>query len=126
VWLTRSKVDNSPVPGILELMDGRLRLTLDGRPPKKTARWLDERVGVPGTGERLRNGGAAVVLEVPREQVDAKFPNPLVTPGVYLTANGEEWLVWFMSPTKVNALTIFMRAAPGYVAKKRWRQALGG
>jgi hypothetical protein len=138
-WLPHRLV----VPGVLELVDNRLRFTAVGPPPPRAKwDWLVERSGQPDVVERLEQGEAVSVLDVPVSSIEISFPRSEGGGQAKLEAGGGHWRVFFSSPVKTADAT--QKAIPyGPLAQagaaiaqlpdlkrarqvgKEWRKALG-
>ena len=129
VWVAHKTI-YSAVEGRLELVDGRVTLTvtegntLTGKTGRRTADWLEELSGRSGASEALQRGEPVSVLDVPVGEVGATWPKISFGAFARLDVHGTRWDVQFYSPT-ASVLGLF--ELPGARrAARPWRAALGG
>jgi hypothetical protein len=124
-WLLRSRFSPFPIPGSLELTDGRLSFTLDGGAAEARLGWLEEELGIDGLPSRLEQGRSLVAFD--HALADCIVSWPLTGGGAQMVVEAPDrrWIVSYEDPA-AGKLSHRLGLFSGRRRAKDWKRALAG
>ncbi|WP_214404387.1 hypothetical protein [Pseudonocardia lacus] len=125
-WLIMGSTGSTP--GVLELVDGRVRFTAAGRGALTGGQLteLERRSGRVGLVAQLDRGSSVTVFDAPRQAVtEVKFPWYYFGGGMKLTVEKAPYRFSFLQPQNTQEWPGIDGIPGGRAAGKLWRAALG-
>ena len=124
-WLSSGVFDYSPAPGKLALKDGRLTFTVIAPGGEKNARWLEQVTGQQGVAERILNGEAVTVVDVPVAEANPSFPPTALGSALHLMLDGTKYRINFYDTGRAAGRARLLAAILSARGRsKRFRAAL--
>jgi hypothetical protein len=122
-WMLQSRINPFPIPGALELGDGRISFTLTAMAAEASLGWLEKELGEPDLKSKIEAGESVVAFDAPLSESKVSWPLTGGGATMIIENGGRKWVVSYDYPSG-GAVSQLMSISSGRKKAKEWKKAL--